>query len=195
MRDKFSDLINQGIAPARYQDFTKEEPSSLASIDDNMIITYNNYWGVITDTHMSRKGDDIVITGSLLRSEHKTNRLMDSGLWGDIQLDRIVSGVYNLSGFLNAYGYTWYRDILNGDWVVKIVPAENEKVAQVATSESLNEANTKVTFDLRSDVYNVLAELAYEYNKKNKNHLLNKDAMEDALESFMDKFYEEYDED
>ena len=41
MRDKFSDLINQGIAPARYQDFIKEEPSSLASIDDNMIITYN----------------------------------------------------------------------------------------------------------------------------------------------------------
>ena len=168
MRDKFSDLINQGIAPARYQDFTKEEPSSLASIDDNMIITYNNYWGVITDTHMSRKGDHIVITGSLLRSERKTRCLMYSGFWGDVQLRGIVPEVSNLSGFLNAYGYTWYRDILNGDWVVKIVPAENEKVAQVATSESLNEANTKVTFDLRNDVYNVLAELAYEYNKKNK---------------------------
>jgi hypothetical protein len=25
--------------------------------------------------------------------------------------------------------------------------------------------NTKVTFDLQNDVYNVLAELAYEYNK------------------------------
>ena len=195
MRDKFSDLINQGIAPARYQDFTKEEPSSLASIDDNMIITYNNYWGVITHTHMSRKGDHIVITGSLFRSEHKTKCLMNNGFWGDVQFKVITPEVYNLSGFLNAYGYTWYRDILNGDWVVKIVPAENEKVAQVTTSEGLNEANTKVTFDLRNDVYNVLAELAYEYNKKNKNHLLNKDAMEDALESFMDKFYEEHDED
>jgi hypothetical protein len=51
--------------------------------------------------------------------------------------------------------------------------------------------NTKVTFDLQNDVYNVLAELAYEYNKKNKDHLFDKDAMEDALEFFMDKFYEE----
>ena len=55
--------------------------------------------------------------------------------------------------------------------------------------------NTKVTFDLQNDVYNVLAELAYEYNKKNKDQLFNKDAMEDALEFFMDKFYEEYERD
>ena len=57
-------------------------------------------------------------------------------------------------------------------------------------SESVS---VKPTFSLRSDVYNVLADLAYEYSKKHK--IFDKGELENAFENFMDKFFENNDDD
>lgn len=57
-------------------------------------------------------------------------------------------------------------------------------------SESVN---IKPTFSLKHDVYNVLSDLAFEYEKKNKK--FNKDEFEDAVENFMNKFFEEINDD
>lgn len=182
MRDKFSELVNLGVAPARYKEFIKEEPSSLASIDDNMMITYNNYWGVATDTHMSKRGDQIVITGSLLRSERKTNCLLDSCGWGDITFTRILPDVYNLRGFLAFYNYTWHRDILNGDWVLTIIPKEEENTGVEMAHENLNEAKDEWNPSLKGhkDAYNTLVKW---YDKQLR--YMNNDEIMDLLQYFI----------
>jgi hypothetical protein len=51
----------------------------------------------------------------------------------------------------------------------------------------------KPTFKISSDVYNVLSDLAFEYDKKNKD--FDKDEVKKALDSFMDRFFEEMDDD
>ena len=53
----------------------------------------------------------------------------------------------------------------------------------------ITESKFKPTFDVRSDVYNVLTELAIEYDKKNKK--LDQDEWESALEWFVMNFFEE----
>ena len=61
-------------------------------------------------------------------------------------------------------------------------------------SNFINEAvNIKPTFSLKHDVYNVLADLAYEYSKKHKK--FDKDELEEAFENFENKFFEEIDGD
>ena len=53
--------------------------------------------------------------------------------------------------------------------------------------------NVKPSFSLKHDVYNVLADLAYEYSKKHKK--FDKDELEEAFENFENKFFEENNDD
>lgn len=60
--------------------------------------------------------------------------------------------------------------------------------------ESINEAksvivNSEINFDLRSDVYNVLSDLAFEYDRRNKK--FDKNKVEEAIEWFLDQFYDQ----
>lgn len=52
---------------------------------------------------------------------------------------------------------------------------------------------SKPTFDVKSDIYNVLSDLAFEYHKKNKK--FNQKDVEEALEWFTIQFFEENDDD
>ena len=60
-------------------------------------------------------------------------------------------------------------------------------------SEHINESNKTtrlpINYDLDSDVYNVLSDLAYQYNLKGKD--FEKEDVEKAFERFLEKFYEE----
>jgi hypothetical protein len=53
----------------------------------------------------------------------------------------------------------------------------------------ITESNFKPSFDVRSDIYNVLTDLAFEYDKKNKN--LDQNEWEEALEWFVLTFFED----
>lgn len=62
--------------------------------------------------------------------------------------------------------------------------------------EMINEAtsvNRKLSFDLQNDIYNVLADMGYEYDKKGKS-FEEKDVRE-ALDWVLEKFFEEAQED
>lgn len=62
--------------------------------------------------------------------------------------------------------------------------------------EMINEAasvDRKLSFDLQNDIYNVLADMGYEYDKKGKS-FEEKDVRE-ALDWVLEKFFEENDED
>ena len=62
--------------------------------------------------------------------------------------------------------------------------------------EMINEAasvDRKLSFDLQNDIYNVLADMGYEYDKKGKS-FEEKDVRK-YLDWFIDRFFEENDED
>lgn len=62
--------------------------------------------------------------------------------------------------------------------------------------EMINEAasvDRKLSFDLQNDIYNVLADMGYEYDKKGKS-FEEKDVRE-ALDWVLEKFFEETQED
>ena len=59
--------------------------------------------------------------------------------------------------------------------------------------EHINESNKTtrlpINYELDSDVYNVLSDLAYQYELKGKG--FEKEDVEEAFEYFLEKFYEE----
>ena len=60
--------------------------------------------------------------------------------------------------------------------------------------DSITESvSIKPTFRIFSDIYNVLADLAFEYDKKNKD--FDEDEVQKALDAFMTKFFKENDDD
>ena len=65
------------------------------------------------------------------------------------------------------------------------------KTLKEQLTESSN--NSKLSYNLQMDIYNALANIAYLYDMKNKK-FEEKDVRE-SLDWFMDKFFEEYDED
>ena len=65
-----------------------------------------------------------------------------------------------------------------------IVEMINEAVINEAAS-----VDRKLSFDLQNDIYNVLADMSYEYDKKGKS-FEEKDVRE-ALDWILEKFFEE----
>lgn len=60
--------------------------------------------------------------------------------------------------------------------------------------DSISEAkshilSSNINFDLRSDIYTVLSDLAFEYDSRNKK--FDKNKVEEAIEWFLDQFYEQ----
>lgn len=60
-------------------------------------------------------------------------------------------------------------------------------------ADYINESNKTtqlpINYDLNSDIYNILADLAYQYELKGKD--FEKKDVENAFEWFLEKFYEE----
>ena len=62
--------------------------------------------------------------------------------------------------------------------------------------EIINEAasvDRKLSFDLYNDVYNLLADMSYEYDKKGEE--FSRDDMEDVFDWFLERFFDQIRED
>lgn len=185
MRSKFSELISQGVARFDYTPLVQETPCK-----DPICMEYNNIFGPAMDTHMSMLEDGTrVITGHRVADECEWANFVNSCKWNGI--DFHDSGYYTLNEFLNRYNLTHSRGMLNGDVVICITeytePIETE---MPAANESLNEAkeiSIKPTFNLQNDVYNVLGDLAQEYDAHNKN--FDEKDVKKALDWFMKNFF------
>lgn len=59
-------------------------------------------------------------------------------------------------------------------------------------TDYINEAAMKLTYNLSSDIYNMLSDLAFEYDKKRKK--FDEDEVRAALDNFVDKFFVEPDD-
>lgn len=114
----FSDLIKSGIAPAPYK--TNIVGNDISELD-RFVINYNNIWGMITDTHMS-KGEDgnYYITGQIFKDKGKTNNLLYAWSWGNYQFKDSSIGMISLSEYLKRNYKTVSHEVVNGDDVLVV---------------------------------------------------------------------------
>ena len=134
MRDKFSELIKQGVAEFKYTNISKDVPEQ-----DPICRMYNNIFSIPSDTHMSCLEDGRrVITGHMINTDNWGKFLM-SCCWGAVNF--ITSGTWSVYDFLYRYNLEGRIGTLNGDVVYFVTPIPEEKRrvqmnAQVVTNES-----------------------------------------------------------
>lgn len=118
MRNKFTELINQGVASFDYTPIAPEMPEQ-----DIVCRMYNNIWSIPSDTHMSCLDDGRrVITGHMVGITSKWDNFVCSSCWGAVNFT--TTGCWSLCNFLQANGLCGKYDILNGETVYMIVPCE-----------------------------------------------------------------------
>ncbi|MDE7348003.1 MAG: hypothetical protein K2N48_14830, partial [Muribaculaceae bacterium] len=128
MRSKFTELVNAGVASFNPEPIAPDVPHYCP-----ICHTYNNVWGVITDTHMSCLPDGRrVITGTFVSDPKKWTNLMYSSFWGGVRFD--TTGYMSLSEFLYKSGLETRSIFLNGQNAIELVPCEECTVADIKCS-------------------------------------------------------------
>lgn len=116
MIDRFQEMIKSGVAERKHQTFLPNIPET-----DPVVRTYNNCFGLFTDTHMSKTGEcEYVITGSLCREPSKFDSFLYSVNYGLGTHFKVDGKVMSLSCFLSSRGLRGQYGYLNGDAVYKI---------------------------------------------------------------------------
>lgn len=134
MRDKFSELIKQGVAEFNYTPISKDVPEM-----DPICRMYNNIFAIPSDTHMNCLEDGRrVITGHMINTD-KWCMFVQSCCWGAV--DFRTSGTWSVCDFLFRNGLEGKMGTLNGDVVYFVTPmSEEDRKAlmknQVITTES-----------------------------------------------------------
>ena len=130
MRNRFSEMIEKGVASFEYTPVLKETPEV-----GPICRTYNNIFAGPTDTHMSRTEDGYVITGSAVATDKWEPKIMNT--WGLGAIDFRPSGYWCISDFLYRNRLRGSKAQLNGDIVYKILP-----VVEPSASYSMPSAAT-----------------------------------------------------
>lgn len=194
MRSKFSEIL--GMPFESYQSFGQEMPNT-----DPICRTYNNVFGLALNTTMSMMENGTrVITGHYINTP-EWDKFVYSENWGG--MDFRQSGFSSFSHFINEMGLTYRKGTLNNDIVCFVEPhKEPEELTVVATesqqedlnksteelNESTQEMKYKPTFDLKHDIYNLLSDLAFEYDLKSKK--FDESDVKNAFKWFINNFYE-----
>lgn len=118
MRNKFSELVAAGVATFNHVPIAPQTPCH-----DPICHTYNNLWGVLTDTHMSCTDGRYIITGTFVGDPKKWSNLKYAPNWGGCRF--IDSGYYTLSEFLFRVGYDATVTDINGQLAIELIPCED----------------------------------------------------------------------
>ena len=142
MRNRFSEMIERGVASFEYTPVLKETPEV-----DPICRTYNNIFAGPTDTHMSRTEDGYVITGSAVATDKWEPKTMNT--WGLGAIDFRPSGYWCISDFLYRNRLRGSKAQLNGDIVYKILP-EVEPSASYSMPSAATTNESKIPVSLIS---------------------------------------------
>ncbi len=115
MRDRFSEMIAAGVAA-----FQEKPVGTPTPCLDPMVKAYNNLWGALTDTHMSKVEDGYIITGTFVKSRYWEGFKYCS-YYGSTNI-KLGSGYSSLENMVYTNGYTMTPETYNGDYVIKLVP-------------------------------------------------------------------------
>lgn len=116
MRNKFSELINQEVAPFYHEPIAPEVPCPCP-----ICRAYNALWGTLTDTHMSPSGSGYVITGTFVNDPKSWEKLLYALNWGGCRFD---TNWTTLSEFLACYNLCWEYSAVNGQSAIKLASCE-----------------------------------------------------------------------
>ena len=123
MRNKFTELINQGVASFNY---TPIAPS--ISEQDIICRAYNNIWSIPSDTHMhlNQETGERYITGHMIEQTAKWDSFVYAHNWGAVTFK--TTGYWCLCDFLQKNGLEGRHSVLNGDsiYLVTPIPADAE---------------------------------------------------------------------
>lgn len=138
MRNKFSEWISKGIASFKHT--SRETVCPTFDLGDSyMIKTYNNMWGMPTDTQMAKLDDGrLVITGRFVQSPSWYD-FRQSSHW--YAVDFTNSGLFSLDAWLYSLKKDLKQTQVNGEMAWEVVDFQMEVPSQyyattVTTSES-----------------------------------------------------------
>lgn len=142
MRNKFSDLINSGVASFHHEPIAPKLPNNAGFAGDYMSRIYNMYWGAATDSHMSvtQEGRRF-IKGRITQDPCKWQDLMYCNHWGGI--DWCQSGYCSLAEFLSQLSMRAVVAEHNGEQGIEIIPCE-QCPAQFTTPHAVTTTESKI---------------------------------------------------
>lgn len=118
MRDKFTELVNKGVASFHHEPIAQGTPEL-----DPVVRLYNMYWGAATDSHMSITPEGRrIITGHLIQNPRKWTDLVLLDHWGGIEWWQ--SGYRTLGEFLQFNCLEPRVSTHENDKCIELVPAE-----------------------------------------------------------------------
>ena len=117
MRDKFSELIAQGVARFDYKPIAPEIPEQ-----DPVCRQYNNIFSIATDTHMHLDHETGIryITGKLVNIKEKFDSFLYASQWMGVNFRH--SGYWSACQFFQTNGLSGRYGALNGDVVYEVAP-------------------------------------------------------------------------
>lgn len=117
MRNKFTELIEQGVASFNYTPIAPEMPEQ-----DIVCRMYNNIWSIPSDTHMHLDPNTghRYITGHMVGITEKWNQFVCACNWGAVNFR--TTGYWSLCDFLQKNGLSGNFSVLNGDNVYLVTP-------------------------------------------------------------------------
>lgn len=129
MRNKFTELIEQGVAAFNYTPIASSIPEQ-----DFVCRMYNNIWSIPSDTHMHLDNTGIrYITGHMIGITEKWDKFVCACNWGAI--DFKTTGYWSLCDFLQKHGLRGEYGNLNGDNVYMVTPIAEVPGSPVPTVE------------------------------------------------------------
>ena len=124
MRNKFTELIEQGVASFNYTSIAPEMPEQ-----DMVCRMYNNIFSIPTDTHMSYNAitGERYITGHMIEQTAKWDSFVYAHNWGAVAFK--TTGYWCLCDFLQKNVLEGRYSVLNNDviYLVTPIPAGTEQ--------------------------------------------------------------------
>ena len=122
MRNKFTELIEQGVASFGYTPIAPEMPEQ-----DVVCRMYNNIWSIPSDTHMhfNEETGERYITGHMVGINSKWDSFVYAHNWGAVNFG--TTGYWSLCDFLQKHGLEGRYSVLNGETVYLVTPIPADK--------------------------------------------------------------------
>lgn len=108
----FKDLIDSGIAPTHASEWGTSDISNVCPIKRQLIVQYNNQFGLTNDTHLDQCENGLVITGSLVSDYGRFMNFLDSRVWHRIVMPCSPRQLFASAGYVEGH-----FDFLNGQQV------------------------------------------------------------------------------
>lgn len=172
MRDKFTEWIENGIAPSKYNvNIVGNQPGTCP-----ICRLYNNIFSLLTDSRMTQAtlptGECVhIITGGLARNKQRFDKLLYCSVWETIDIHRlfVAAGypqLYSMCSLFDSMNWEAHIEKINGDDAIVLRDKQSVAVAPaVYTADNVaTTSESKIPFKVNllttNNSYESIAECA-----------------------------------